>query len=172
MPGYVIHLAVAEEYLRKHKIKNEKYDEFIDGVIYPDMVKDKSITHYGEKSSKTNLYKFLQENKLDSSFKRGYFLHLITDYLFYNKCIDTMGNEIYNDYDKLNGILINKYKVIFPETIKEYANFHQEGECKILNVDLINKFIDDVSNLDIEKVEKEVIINPEKWTKIRPLKRI
>lgn len=171
MPGYVIHLAVAEEYLRKHK-KKEKYDEFIDGVIYPDSVKDKSITHYGEKSSKTNLYKFLQEYKLDNSFRRGYFLHLITDYLFYNKYIDTMGNEIYNDYDKLNHIIINKYKVNFPEKIKEYAKFHQEGKCKLLSLKLVCKFIDDVSNLDIDKVEVEVISNPENWTKIRELKRI
>ena len=26
---------------------------------------------------------------------------------FYNRYIDTIGNEIYNDYDKLNRILIN-----------------------------------------------------------------
>ena len=29
MPGYVIHLAVAEEYLRKHSQKKEKYNQFI-----------------------------------------------------------------------------------------------------------------------------------------------
>ena len=38
MPGYVIHLAVAEEYLKKHKNVKENYDEFIEGVIYPDSV--------------------------------------------------------------------------------------------------------------------------------------
>ena len=47
---------------------------------------------------------------------------------FYNRYIDTIGNEIYNDYDKLNRILINKYKVIFPKKIKEYAKFHQDGK--------------------------------------------
>ena len=161
MPGYVIHLVVAEEYLRKHKNIIEKYDEFIEGVIYPDGVKDKSITHYGEKSSKTNLYKFLQKNKVNNSFERGYFLHLITDYLFYNRYIDTMGNEIYNDYDKLNQYLINKYKIVFPEKIKEYAKVYQEGKCKLLSLELVNKFIDDVSNLDIDNVEAEVINNPE-----------
>ena len=34
MPGYVIHLAVAEEYLKKHGNK-EKYNNFIEGVIFP-----------------------------------------------------------------------------------------------------------------------------------------
>ena len=172
MPGYVIHLAVAEEYLRKHKNKHEKYDEFIDGVIYPDSVKDKSITHYGEKSSKTSLYKFLQDNKLNNSFKRGYFLHLITDYLFYNKYIDTISEEIYNDYDKLNGILIKKYKVVFPPKIKDFSNLSKEGKCKILNLKMVNKFICDVSDLDIDIVEKEVMDKLKKWTEIRPLKII
>ena len=85
MPGYVIHLAVAEQYLRKNENNKEDYSEFIEGVIFPDSVKDKSLTHYGNGSSNSNLYKFLQENKLENSFKRGYFLHLLTDYLFYNK---------------------------------------------------------------------------------------
>ena len=50
MPGYVIHLAVAEEYLRKQKKVKENYNDFIEGVIYPDSVTDKSLTHYGQKS--------------------------------------------------------------------------------------------------------------------------
>ena len=29
MAGYVIHLAVAEEYLKKHKERQEEYNEFI-----------------------------------------------------------------------------------------------------------------------------------------------
>jgi len=63
MPGYVIHLAVAKEYLKKSKNRNENEEEFINGVIFPDSVKDKAITHYGEKSSKSNLYEFLKDKK-------------------------------------------------------------------------------------------------------------
>ena len=48
MPGYVIHLAIAEEYLEKNKDKAEEHDKFIKGVIFPDGVADKSLTHYGE----------------------------------------------------------------------------------------------------------------------------
>ena len=87
MPGYVIHLAVAEEYLKKHPIPKENYTDFIQGVIFPDSVTDKSLTHYGNGSSESNLYKFLLQNQIIDSFKRGYFLHLLTDYLFYNKYI-------------------------------------------------------------------------------------
>jgi len=75
LAGYVIHLAVAEEYLKKNMKLKENYDEFIKGVIYPDSVTDKSQTHYGKNSSETNLYKFLQEHDVKTSFTKGYFLH-------------------------------------------------------------------------------------------------
>lgn len=32
--------------------------------------------------------------------------------------------------------------------------------------------IDEISNMDIDKIAKDVIKNPEKWTKFRELKRI
>lgn len=171
MAGYVIHLAVAEEYLRKHKSKTEKYDEFIDGVIYPDSVTDKSETHYGVKSSKSNLYDFLIDKNIDTSFNRGYFLHLLTDYLFYNHYIDTISNDIYNDYDILNKYLIEKYNIIIPEEVKPFV-FFKEGELGILSKEIVEKLIEDISNMDIDVVAKEVKIDPEKWTKIRELKRI
>ena len=101
MPGYVIHLAVAEEYLRKHKNKGEEYEEFIKGVIYPDSIVPKSKTHYGKESSLSNVFEFLKVNKINNSFNRGYFLHLLTDYLFYNRYIDHTSKDIYNDYDIL-----------------------------------------------------------------------
>ena len=37
MPGYVIHLAVAKKQLEFNKVKNE--DEFIKGIIAPDLLK-------------------------------------------------------------------------------------------------------------------------------------
>lgn len=170
MPGYVIHLSVAEEYLKKNT-KKEDYKEFIEGVIFPDSVKDKSLTHYGEKSSKSNLYKFLLENKIDNSFNRGYFLHLLTDYLFYNRYIDTFSKDIYNDYDILNDYLINKYDVKLPEKIKESV-FFKEGELHILSLDVIEKLINEISNMDLDEISKQVIKEPDKWTKIREMKRI
>ena len=170
MPGYVIHLAVAEEYLKKHKDKDEDYNEFINGVIFPDSIKDKLLTHYGEKSSVSNLYEFLKANKLENSFKRGYFLHLLTDYLFYNKYIDRMSKDMYNDYDILNKILIEKYDVRLPESVKDTV-FFKDGQRVILSLELITKMIDDISNMDLELIEKEVYKDPKKWTTMRELKR-
>ena len=55
MPGYIIHLAVGNEYIKNHPTEILDKDKFIDGVIYPDLTNDKSKTHYGPKSSRANL---------------------------------------------------------------------------------------------------------------------
>ncbi len=167
MAGYVIHLAIAEEYLRKHKDIKEDYEEFIKGVIYPDSVTDKSLTHYGIKSSKVILKDFLQDNEINNSYMRGYFLHLITDYLFYNKYLEKFSKDIYNDYDILNKRLIEKYNVVLPENIQNNV-FYKEGETKILTMELAIKIIDEISDLNLNAVEKEIRenSNDEKWSKI------
>lgn len=167
MAGYVIHLAIAEEYLKIHKDVKEDYDEFIKGVIYPDSVTDKSLTHYGIKSSKVILKDFLQDNEINNSYMRGYFLHLITDYLFYNKYLEKFTKDIYNDYDILNKRLIEKYNVVLPENIQNNV-FYEDGETKILTMELAIKIIDEISDLNLNAVEKEIRKNPndEKWSKI------
>ena len=167
MAGYVIHLAIAEEYLKKHKDVKEDYDEFIKGVIYPDSVTDKSLTLYGIKSSKVILKDFLQDNEINNSYMRGYFLHLITDYLFYNKYLEKFTKDIYNDYDILNKRLIEKYNVVLPENIQNNV-FYEDGETKILTMELAIKIIDEISDLNLNAVEKEIRKNPndEKWSKI------
>ncbi len=167
MAGYVIHLAIAEEYLKKHKDVKEDYEEFIKGVIYPDSVTDKSLTHYGIKSSKVILKDFLQDNEINNSYMRGYFLHLITDYLFYNKYLEKFSKDIYNDYDILNKRLIEKYNVVLPVNIQNNV-FYKEGETKILTMELAIKIIDEISDLNLNAVEKEIRenSNDEKWAKI------
>ena len=171
MPGYVIHLAVAEKYLKKHKCKNEDYNEFIEGIIYPDSTKIKSETHYGEKSSESNIYEFLKEHELNNSFERGYFLHLLTDYLFYNRYIDTISNEIYSDYDILNDKLIEKYNVKLPDKVKHTVS-SKDGCLVILSMEIIDKLIDDISNYDLEELALDVKKDPLKWTRMRKLKRL
>ena len=167
MAGYVIHLAVAQEYLKKHSDIKEDYEQFIEGVIYPDSVSDKSLTHYGSKSSKVILKDFLKENRIEDSYKRGYFLHLVTDYLFYNKYLDIFTKDIYNDYDILNKFLIEKYNVKNPNKVQNQI-FYKEGDTKLLTKELSEKVIDEISNLDLNIIEKEIRENPddEKWLKL------
>lgn len=168
MPGYVIHVAIAQEYLRKHT-NNEDMQKFIEGTIEPDLVKPKSLSHYGKSPAYTNLKNYLNNNKIETSFEKGFFLHLIADYLFYNHYLDKYVREdIYNDYDILNGDLIKKYNVRLPDKVKDYA-FFKEGKTKILNFELVNKVIDEISDLNIEDVKNEVLDDNDKWTKYKNL---
>lgn len=168
MPGYVIHVAVAQEYLKKHK-NNENKEEFVKGTIEPDLIKPKSLSHYGKSPAYTNLKKFLESNEIETSFQKGFFLHLITDYLFYNHYLDKFSREdIYNDYDILNAKLIEKYNVQLPEKVKQYV-FNKEGTTKILSEELACKVIDEISNLKMEDIQKEVLEDNEKWTTYKNL---
>ena len=58
MAGYVIHLAIGEEFIGLHPDEVKDYDAFIEGIIAPDGVADKSLTHYGTRSSMVNLKSF------------------------------------------------------------------------------------------------------------------
>lgn len=169
MAGYVIHLAVAEAYIKKHPKDINDYKRFIKGVIFPDSVSDKSITHYGEKSSKVNLKLFLKENEIEDDYKKGYFLHLVTDYIFYNKLLECFSKDIYNDYDILNKELQEKFDVKIPEEIKEVV-FYKEGETKILELDSIIKFIEEVSDYKLSEVKERVLNNDKYWLELRSLR--
>ena len=99
-------------------------------------------------------------------------MHLLTDYLFYNRYIDTFSKDIYNDYDLLNGKLIEKYDIQLPDKVKDNVFFIDEGELKILSMEIIDKLIYDISIMNIDEIAKDIFKEPEKWTKIRELKRI
>lgn len=162
MPGYVIHLAVTQEYLRKNNKK--KTDDFMLGSVEPDFTTDKSKTHYGKSPAYTNLKKYLESNKIDNDFNQGYFLHLVTDYLFYNYYLDEIRKpQIYEDYDMTNKFLIKKYKIDLPRKVEDRV-FFKDGIPQILTVELACKVIDEISEYKLEEIEKEVIENVEKWS--------
>ena len=167
MPGYVIHLAVAKEYLRKNK--KEETNEFLLGNVAPDLVSDKSKTHYGKSPAYTNLGNFLEKNKIDTDYDLGFFLHLITDYLFYNKYLEKLEKpQIYKDYDYTNKEIIDKYNVNLIDEVKDKV-FFEEGTPKVFTLELIYKLIDEVSSLDIKKVIDEVMKKDVKWNTYKKL---
>ena len=167
MPGYVIHIATAQEYLRKHLNPKEEKEEFINGVIEPDLTKIKSQTHYGKSPAYTNLLEFLKDKKLENSFNKGYFLHLVTDYLFYNYYLTSFSKpQIYDDYDMTNKFLISKYNVILPKIVENQV-FFKKGCPKFLNLDLACKIIDEISSYELEEIKKEVLSNNIKWFKYK-----
>jgi poly-D-alanine transfer protein DltD len=168
MPGYVIHLATANEYMNKHKDAIKNKDEFYKGVIAPDLTtkEGKINTHFGKNSSQANLRKYLEHNNnnIETDFDKGFFLHLVTDYIFYNKVLTKISTELYNDYDILNRSLIEKYNVIIPEEVKNTV-FFKEGETKILNFEDAVKTIDLASNQLLEDIKMEILSSDytEKW---------
>ncbi len=172
MAGYVIHLAVAEEFLRIYPNAIVNYEDFIEGIIYPDSVADKSLTHYGPKSSMVNLKDFFYERDIKSDFDKGYFLHLVTDYLFYNKFLSVFSKKlIYDDYDILNKYIKDKFKVKIPEKIKDKV-FYKSGETNILNLEETIKFIKETAKYDLNLIKVSVQNNDKNWLEIRTLKKI
>lgn len=168
MPGFTIHIAIAKKYIEKHKTEIRDEEEFIKGVIAPDLnenlkelPKDKSTTHYGKWGKyevETHIDEFLKDSKVDISedFWKGYFLHLLTDHYFYNKYFyqehqEMMKNNdrFYYDYDCLNKELIEKYKINVLENIKQYMNFY-DGEPKYLVKSKVIDFIEQISNINIQ----------------------
>lgn len=172
MAGYIIHIAVGEEFLRNYPNEIKKYDDFIEGIIYPDSVTDKSLTHYGPKSSMTNLKEFFIDRDIKEDFDKGYFLHLVTDYLFYNRFLKVFSKKyIYNDYDILNKSIEKEFKVKIPEKIKDKV-FYKSERTQILNLEKTIKFIKETAKYDLNDIKKAVFNNDENWLKIRPLREI
>lgn len=137
MAGFSIHLAIAKIYLENNKVQAP--NEFLKGVIDPDLVKNKTISHYSDFTDqdnlqaylkhKVNLKRYLEGNTLYSDYQKGFFLHLITDYEMYNNFFDKeyienisfedFSNNIYYSYDFTNNWVNKKYPVEFLELQKK-----------------------------------------------------
>lgn len=122
-----IHLAIAKRYLKRNP--NINIDDFIAGTLYPDADSDNDKTHYTDKNrgsdnvshvrEKVNLSAFLKEHENLNDFEMGWFLHLITDYLFFEECFttsyllsisyDNFCKELYHAYSCVNLYLEEKY---------------------------------------------------------------
>lgn len=149
MPGYVIHLAVGKIYSQNNRIQD--LISFEKGIIEPDLLPNKEKSHFGPFSSQPGLDTFIQEKGVTTSFNEGYFLHLVTDYLFYNKFLKEWSSSIYQDYNILNGIIMKKYGVVLPDSVKEKVKFNN-GKLSILDFDSMSEFIETVGKLDIRNI--------------------
>lgn len=187
MASFNIHLAVGKRYAEKNKI--EDLESFYNGIIEPDLVEDKTMSHYTgitDKQdlllylkNKTQLSLFLSENKIDNDYTRGVFLHLITDYLFFNDFFDSeyiekisydkFIKDLYYSYDICNEYLQNKYDLnltTFKNKIDmnikkdktEKKALQNEHELKnILEYKKLDNFIENLSNIDLKKYSERII---------------
>lgn len=168
MPGFVIHLAIGKEYAKKNK-KINNLEEFLQGTIAPDLTSNKSLTHYGKSPAYTNLKNYLKSNTIDTDYDKGFFLHLVADYLFYNHYLDRIEKpQIYDDYDYLNKILIDTYNVELPDNIKDKV-FFKDGIPQIISLNLVNKMVEEISEIDLNKITKEIQSDNNKWNTYKKL---
>ena len=184
MPCLAIHLAVAKKYLDKHPEENkdefilgsispdiemDNLNDYLNGEFT-----DKNSRHFGKNFVTDNLIEYLkkkvdfklffEKNNLDTSFRRAYYLHLLCDYYFFGEYIKdeqlshyTYEEAVklgYNDYDLITPILIKKYNLEVPEQIEDIINKKGKGTFTIFNESTVDKFIEEMSNLNLDK-EKE-----------------
>lgn len=172
MAGYIMHLAVGEEYRRNYPDQINNEDEFIKGILYPDLTHDHSKTHYGPKSSQVNLKSFFNNRDINSDFHKGYLIHLVTDYLFYNKFLKKFSKkDIYTDYDITNMELKNEFNVKIPEEVIDMI-FFKNGETKIIDLEETKDFIRKTGKYNLEDIKEAVLNDDPFWLTIRPLSEI
>ena len=198
MPGFNIHLAIGKKYIEKQKYKNNSekdiiIDErsFYNGIVAPDLVTDKSISHYATEKDNSDLEKYLKEkvrldlylkdNKVETDFEKGVFLHLITDYLFFNEFLEKkfirsinyqeFVRDLYYSYEKTNNYLNKKYNIdfsIFGDRLEKNIEKNKE-EKNLKDDDLKNKkllfsekdldeFIEKISNINLKDIENKIRI--------------
>ena len=128
--------------------------------------------------SKVNLRKFLEENKVDSDYEQGVFLHLLTDYEFFtnffdknyirNVSYDDFCKDLYYSYDQTNEYLKKKYylnyydfEVFLKQNIKKD---NQEKEMKlkktfanILPLEKLDLFIERIGKVNLTQLKDDII---------------
>lgn len=182
MASLVVHYAIAKEYAKYNQVDN--FEEFLEGSLYPDTV-EKSASHFSVKyytqdplaifTGKVNLKAFTEKHQLDSDFNKGYFLHLLTDFVFYHEyyvkkfikggLAKYRNYELDKEYDKLNRPICEKYELdisLVPENLRKYFVFGQGNPPKYLVISDIVDIIDFCKNLNLDEwYEKaEYGINP------------
>jgi len=180
MASLMIHLLVGHEYCKTHNIKD--VESFLKGNIDPDMVKDKKLTHYSKNCrnktytesvlNKINLQAFCKSNNIDSDYMKGHFLHLITDYVFFNKYlinspkyktienIDQLEIEkrLYRDYYRVNHWILSSHNNLLTKLVPEEFTKEREdyASLEVLDQEKLEKLIYYCSNIDLEQIYKDI----------------
>ncbi len=184
MAGFHIHLAVAKRYAEKNNWQDTK--ELYRGTIDPDLVTDKSVSHYSGKQDKANLidylenkvnvYEYLKNHEIKTEYEVGIFLHLITDYLFFtdfmdknylkNITYDDFCKDLYASYDATNeellkvySIELGEFKEVLEKNIKK-SKKEKKTEASVGNIIFtisdLKAFIERVSDIDLETYQDKI----------------
>ena len=179
MPCTALHLAIVEEYVLKNK--EAKKDVFVEGAILPDLAEDKNASHYciNKKiksikdmvDTKVDIVKCSKEFDFSDELKKAVYLHLLTDYLFY-QYIYNPETEKENPKDVLvaldsdQGIIteyvFGRYSINSPDGAEDLLKIKQNtGKLRFLSEKEIERFIKVVSNFNLNDVKQNIVQNAE-----------
>ena len=184
MPSVAIHIATASVYAKKFKI--DSFAEFRKGVIEPDILsmagkEAKNEAHFSFPRTtnmtmrqrfqrKVDLLKFLKSKTIITDFDRGYYLHLLGDYYFFNHFIlnTKFGNKIkfkdlYPDYEKMARDMEVIYGVDNSDT--PWAGMYQEGEPEFYSRNEMYAFIEVCASTNLDEITKLVLKDEKHWRK-------
>jgi hypothetical protein len=185
MPSFQMHLAVSKKYLQKNEGQITNIKEFFNGTIAPDLTDDKMKTHYSlppvEGDFISNIQNKVDVNQLfklpiDNDFEKGVFLHLLTDYIFYNYYFtteflkntthDDFSANLYASYDFTTKWLDDTYgfsniETDFNEQMKQSIidlrtrrpDILSAGKNILTDTDKLVRFIDFVSSFDLQELK-------------------
>lgn len=175
MASLMLHMVIGGKYCEINKVENQF--EFISGSLAPDVLPDKDKSHYLSGyfpsayreaiMNRVNLFEFCKANRLDTDYNRGYFLHLLTDYVFYTqylKNLDTYKNmmdipdeemkiTMYLEFDRVAHYLVNKYAdYINLDMLHPLVRRTDSNPMEIFSEEGLDKFINFCTNLNIDEV--------------------
>jgi len=180
MPNYTIHLAAANAYAKKHKIKD--LQAFIKGNVAPDILRIQGIQHPYKRgreldstdikkalTDRLDLVKYLGEFEVKTDFQKGAFLHLlvdqycslhVTDFEKFQRALDNGADvqaSIHKSMEKHTDYLVKKYNIDFePKELKtENDNWtrlmdQRVGVDDIFDIEKLEEFIDKFTDTKIE----------------------
>ncbi len=180
MPCNTIHLAIAKEYCKLHP--EENINEFYLGSNLPDATSNKTLTHYGTNNKKMLFLDYAKTKvdlnivvkfvDLNNSINRGIFLHLLSDYVFFNdkklkldkerlKSMHLCETSPLSDADAnlLTEKLINKYGIdlkYIPPILKQYIKEPIYDHFVFYDEEEIYRYIDRMSKIDLQKVYEDI----------------
>ena len=177
MASLMIHQAIGEEYCKKHNIRDVK--SFLLGNLAPDLVKDKSITHFskirlGNKTytesilNKINLPLSSKNLDITDDYQRGQFLHLVSDYVFFYQYLLNnpkykevehlnqlfIRDLLYRDYYRINLWIMKNYPDLDLSQIPSNAQITRDDATEILSIPAISKLIDICSEAYLDTIHK------------------
>lgn len=182
MASLMLHLVVAEQYSKLNTL-SEKV-EFLKGNLSPDLCEDKEAGHFVEdKPYKTyvesikervDLKKFCSKVSLDSDFNKGYFFHLVVDYVFYKLYLPTLKaytlldemeydkaiSLVYDEYGRMGYIIAKNFGVENIDILPTFAQVQDNNELQLFDEQGVVYVIKQCSKLNIvecyEKVKEGV----------------